>query len=70
MSEHEEITVKFWGVRGSHPTPGPDTVCFGGNTPVNIRPKVIHRFSAKVCHEFSARRATQSSGKLLKWPGQ
>jgi phosphoribosyl 1,2-cyclic phosphodiesterase/CheY-like chemotaxis protein len=24
--------VKFWGVRGSIPTPGPDTVVYGGNT--------------------------------------
>jgi phosphoribosyl 1,2-cyclic phosphodiesterase len=24
--------VKFWGVRGSIPSPGPDTVFFGGNT--------------------------------------
>ena len=24
--------VKFWGVRGSIPTPGPDTVKYGGNT--------------------------------------
>src|SRR5574340_356521 len=28
----DELTVKFWGVRGSHPTPGPDTVKYGGNT--------------------------------------
>lgn len=26
------ITVKFWGVRGSHPVPGAGTVHFGGNT--------------------------------------
>ncbi len=26
------VTVKFWGVRGSIPTPGPATVQFGGNT--------------------------------------
>ena len=25
--------VTFWGVRGSIPTPGPDTVLYGGNTP-------------------------------------
>ena len=29
----EQVTkVKFWGVRGSIPTPGPTTVFFGGNT--------------------------------------
>jgi len=26
------LTVRFWGVRGSIPCPGPDTVKFGGNT--------------------------------------
>jgi len=26
------ITVRFWGVRGSIPSPGPHTVRFGGNT--------------------------------------
>ena len=26
------VTVEFWGVRGSLPTPGPDTVRYGGNT--------------------------------------
>lgn len=28
----EGARVKFWGVRGSIPTPGPDTVYYGGNT--------------------------------------
>ncbi|NEQ43999.1 MAG: MBL fold metallo-hydrolase [Leptolyngbya sp. SIOISBB] len=28
----ECLTVKFWGVRGSVPTPGSDTVRYGGNT--------------------------------------
>jgi len=27
-----KMKVKFWGVRGSYPTPGADTVKFGGNT--------------------------------------
>lgn len=26
------VTVKFWGVRGSIPTPGPATIRYGGNT--------------------------------------
>ena len=26
------MRIKMWGVRGSIPTPGPDTVEFGGNT--------------------------------------
>ena len=28
----EELRVKFWGVRGSHPAPGAGTVKYGGNT--------------------------------------
>jgi phosphoribosyl 1,2-cyclic phosphodiesterase len=28
----DELTVKFWGVRGSYPTPGAGTVKYGGNT--------------------------------------
>lgn len=28
-----EVKFKFWGVRGSLPAPGPDTVEFGGDTP-------------------------------------
>jgi phosphoribosyl 1,2-cyclic phosphodiesterase len=32
MSEAEDFYVKFWGVRGSIPCPGPRTVRYGGNT--------------------------------------
>ena len=28
----DDLRVKFWGVRGSYPTPGPGTVKYGGNT--------------------------------------
>jgi phosphoribosyl 1,2-cyclic phosphodiesterase len=28
----DSIVVKFWGVRGSHPVPGAETVRYGGNT--------------------------------------
>ncbi len=27
-----KLTVRFWGVRGSYPTPGPSTLRYGGNT--------------------------------------
>lgn len=33
MSDQQQFWVKFWGVRGSYPTPGPATVRYGGNTP-------------------------------------
>lgn len=33
MSEINQVTVTFWGVRGSYPSPGPGTVRYGGNTP-------------------------------------
>ncbi len=29
---NKDFTVKFWGVRGSYPTPGTNTVKYGGNT--------------------------------------
>lgn len=33
------MKMKFWGVRGSTPTPGPKTVRYGGNTPcIEFRP--------------------------------
>ncbi len=33
-----DFTVRFWGVRGSIPCPGPETVRYGGNTPcVEVR---------------------------------
>jgi phosphoribosyl 1,2-cyclic phosphodiesterase len=28
----EQLRLKFWGVRGSIPSPGPDTAIYGGNT--------------------------------------
>ena len=28
----DEFKVRFWGVRGSYPTPGAGTVKYGGNT--------------------------------------
>lgn len=31
-SASQEFSVRFWGVRGSIPCPGPDTVRYGGNT--------------------------------------
>jgi phosphoribosyl 1,2-cyclic phosphodiesterase len=32
MADTERFLVRFWGVRGSYPTPGPQTVRHGGNT--------------------------------------
>ena len=29
---NNNFTIKFWGARGSYPTPGPQTVYYGGNT--------------------------------------
>ncbi len=35
---NDRLSVRFWGVRGSIPCPGPDTVRYGGNTPcVEVR---------------------------------
>ena len=39
------IEIKFWGVRGSIPCPGPDTVRYGGNTMcVTLRIKVKNHY--------------------------
>ncbi|MGH6914685.1 MAG: MBL fold metallo-hydrolase [Geminicoccales bacterium] len=32
MAANKEFWVRFWGVRGTAPCPGPDTVRYGGNT--------------------------------------
>ncbi|MBA3532601.1 MAG: MBL fold metallo-hydrolase, partial [Ardenticatenales bacterium] len=29
----DQFLVRFWGVRGSYPVPGADTLKYGGNTP-------------------------------------
>lgn len=34
----DDMLIRFWGVRGSAPTPGPSTLRYGGNTPcVEVR---------------------------------
>ena len=38
MSTQSPMSVRFWGVRGSIPAPGPHTARYGGNTPcVEVR---------------------------------
>jgi phosphoribosyl 1,2-cyclic phosphodiesterase len=38
MSHKRDFKIKFWGVRGSIPTPGRNFVRYGGNTPcVEVR---------------------------------
>ncbi len=32
MTDQGDFSVRFWGVRGTVPCPGPDTVVYGGNT--------------------------------------
>jgi len=32
LADLEQMQIKFWGVRGSVPCPGPNTVRYGGNT--------------------------------------
>ncbi|MGI9417743.1 MAG: MBL fold metallo-hydrolase [Geminicoccaceae bacterium] len=32
MADQGDFSVRFWGVRGTVPCPGPDTVVYGGNT--------------------------------------
>ena len=45
MTEKAELRVRFWGVRGSIPTPDKNYLAFGGNTPcVEIAYGVDHVF--------------------------
>ena len=40
----DTMKIKFWGVRGSYPTPGAETVKYGGNTAcveIRVRDKVL-----------------------------
>ena len=38
------VEIKFWGVRGSIPSPGPETVKYGGNTVcLELRFKIADR---------------------------
>ncbi|KAA3615400.1 MAG: MBL fold metallo-hydrolase [Calditrichaeota bacterium] len=38
--QHNDLLIRFWGVRGSFPVPGPGTVKYGGNTScIEIRNK-------------------------------
>jgi len=38
MSMQSAVSVRYWGVRGTLPSPGPGTVRYGGNTPcVEVR---------------------------------
>lgn len=41
---NNEFKIKFWGVRGSYPTPGENTIKYGGNTAcveINVNGKTI-----------------------------
>lgn len=40
----DQVAVRFWGTRGSIPTPGPKTLRYGGNTPcieVRLGPHIV-----------------------------
>ena len=43
-NNHANIQIEFWGVRGSVPSPGPNTTKYGGNTScvsINFDDKVL-----------------------------
>jgi phosphoribosyl 1,2-cyclic phosphodiesterase len=59
------MKVKFWGTRGSLPTPGKDTVRYGGNTPcVEVR---IHKDNLVV---FDAGTGIRGLGDALMATGE
>src|SRR4030043_910979 len=55
-----KIAVKFWGTRGSIPTPGPRTVKYGGNTPC-----VSVTFAEDKCIIFDAGSGIRELGNHL-----
>ena len=66
------ITVKFWGTRGSIPTPGPATARYGGNTAcltVSVGPRLVILDAGTglrpLGHELMARRAPLTADLLL-----
>jgi len=55
MSEDDNFRIKFWGVRGSVPCPGPKTVRYGGNTTcleINCGPHVLAIDAGSGIREF------------------
>ena len=44
------IRVKFWGVRGSIPCPGRETMHYGGNTQVAMGRTVVGGVVDPLCH--------------------
>ncbi len=69
------MLIKFWGVHGSIPRPGPKTIKYGGNTPcVEVRcPGALIIFDAgtgiRELGEDLVRRHTDSSGKRRRIEG-
>jgi len=62
------MLVRFWGVRGSIPTPGPGTVHFGGNTPcVEVRAggEIIILDSGTGIRQLGAALSSEFNGKPL-----
>jgi hypothetical protein len=58
----DELRVKFWGVRGSYPTPGPGTVRYGSNTAcVEIR---LGERMVVLELSLTSRLANKSTGRL------
>jgi len=54
------MRVRFWGVRGSVPTPGPSTVRYGGNTVC-----VEVRLADETCSVLDAGTGLRELGKAL-----
>lgn len=60
MTNSEPIRLKFWGVRGSIPSPGPETIKYGGNTPC-----IELQFAGKPLFILDAGSGIRQLGKYL-----
>ena len=54
------MKIRFWGVRGSIPAPGPETIRYGGNTScVSVDDRVGRRSSSSTWAPASCTSATR-----------
>jgi len=61
---NDRFTITFWGVRGSRPVPGPETVIYGGNTPC-----VEVRIGKRLIILDAGTGITNLGSKLMQEPG-
>ena len=65
---NHNVVVEFWGVRGSVPSPGPNTVKYGGNTScvsITYKDKVLILDAGTGIRELGSSLATQQQKEIF-----